>query len=94
MSSAPFTPGPVGSWIVQGNRVVGHMMLGGDMLLMPLGDKTVLFELHHYFGPIPTSKRTLEPLERIPRGFWDAFERWVKAGRLVDGELCVLEGGK
>jgi hypothetical protein len=60
------------------------------MLLMPVGGKTVLFELHHYCGPIPCSKRTLEPLSRIPAGFWEAYKRWDQGGRLVDGETCVL----
>lgn len=75
---------------MQDGKVVGHVSFGGDLLLMPIGTKTVLFELHHYFGPHPVSKKTFDPLERIPKGFWDAWERWDVGGRLVDGDLCIL----
>ena len=62
----------------------------GPFLLMPVEkDRSVLFEMHHYFGPIPLSKRTEEELRRIPKGFWPAYEKWDSGGRLVDGDLCV-----
>ena len=85
-----FKPGPSGSPLVQGGQVVGHISFGGDLLLMPIESKTVLFELHRYFGPHPVSKRTFDPLERIPKGFWDAYERWDLGGKLVEGETCVV----
>lgn len=67
-----------------------HIDFGGDDLLMPIGDKQVLFEMHHHFGPIPLNKRTGECLRNIPSGFWDAFKRWELGGKLVVGNLCVL----
>lgn len=90
MSIETFTPSPSCSPLVQHGKVVGHISFGGDLLLMPLGAKEVLFELHNYLGPHPVSKKTLAPLERIPHGFWDAYERWDVGGRQVDGETCVL----
>lgn len=91
MGIESFQPGPTGSPLVQEGKVVGHISFGGDLLLMPIGAKTVLFELHRYFGPHPVSKNTFDPLERIPKGFWDAWERWGVGGKLVDGETCVLK---
>ena len=45
--------------------------------------RTAFFEMHGYFGPIPVSKRTGDPLSRIPGGFWEAFGAWCSSGRLV-----------
>lgn len=91
MGIETFKPGPTGAPLVQDGKVVGHISFGGDLLLMPLGTKTVLFELHRFFGPHPVNKKTYDPLERIPCGFWDAFDRWDAGGRLVDGETCVIK---
>lgn len=90
MAIETFKPGPTGSRLVRNGKVVGHISFGGDLLLMPVGSREVLFELHHYCGPIPCNKKTLDPMDRIPTGFWDAFERWDVGGRLVDGELCIV----
>ncbi len=45
--------------------------------------RTAFFEMHGYFGPIPVSKRTGDPLSRIPGGFWEAFGAWWNSGQLV-----------
>ncbi len=45
--------------------------------------RTAFFEMHGYFGPIPVSKRTGDPLSRIPAGFWEAFGAWCNSGQLV-----------
>ena len=45
--------------------------------------RTAFFEMHGYFGPIPVSKRTGDPLSRIPGGFWEAFGAWCNSGQLV-----------
>lgn len=45
--------------------------------------RTALFEMHGYFGPIPVSKRTGDPLSRIPVWFWEAFGAWCNSGQLV-----------
>lgn len=90
MATTAFKPGSSGSPLVHGGKIVGHVSFGGDMLLMPVGNKTVLFELHYYCGPMPCSKKTLGHLANIPKGFWDAYERWDAGGRLVDGDACVV----
>ena len=45
--------------------------------------RTAFFEMHGYFGPIPVSKRTGDPLSRIPGWFWEAFGAWCNSGKLV-----------
>ena len=90
MSAEPFKPSPTGAMLVQGNKIVGHVSYGGDLLLMPMGNRNVLFEIHPYHGPAPLNKKTLEPLNNIPAGFWDAVDRWIAGGQLVDGDLCVV----
>lgn len=72
-----------------GKKRVGTITVGGPELLMPVGLRTVLFEMHQYFGPVPMSKTTGSALANIPRGFWDAFERWEAGGKLVVESLCV-----
>lgn len=87
--------------IAKDGRVSAHIDYGGDLLLLPLADgREVVFEMSKWFGPIPSSKKTLDPLARIPRGFWEAYERWDNDGRLVVdcGEKvvwgrCVFRGG-
>jgi hypothetical protein len=76
--------------IIKGKKIVGHVDFGGDELLMPVGGKTVLFEMHHYFGPVPLNKKTGSGLENIPKGFWDAWERWDLGGKLVNENVCVV----
>lgn len=85
-----YVPSPTSAWLVEDKKIIGHVSLCGDELLMPLNGKDVLFELHHYFGPHPISKKTSAPLERIPGGFWDAFKRWELGGKLMEGKLCVV----
>lgn len=77
---------------------VGTMSLAGPILEIELDQnyplppspagrnnrpRTAFFEMHGYFGPIPVSKRTGDPLSRIPGGFWEAFGLWCNSGRLV-----------
>ena len=71
-------------------KVVGTITLGGPDLLMPVGSRTVLFEMHGYCGPMPISKKTGEELKRIPAGFWDAYDRWVAGGKLVADGVCYV----
>ena len=86
----PFVNTPHCARVVKDNRVVAHLSLGGRTIVMPIGkSKTVLFEMHNYFGPIPLNKRTDEPMDRIPKAFWDAFERWDLGGKMMDGDTCV-----
>lgn len=71
-------------------RLPIHLSLGGPNYTISVRGKPVLFELHPYCGPHPVHKRTLDPLEHIPPGFWDAIELWEKGGkRLTDG-VCVV----
>lgn len=87
----PFEPPSQSAWIVDStNRVTGHVSLAGPILKMPIGSKLIDFEMHRYFGPIPLRKDG-EVRERIPRGFWDAFEAWDKVGRLMSGDICCVE---
>jgi hypothetical protein len=75
---------------VQGRRV-GTMTIGGPFLrLVTSSGREVLFEMHAWFGPHPVSKKTRDPLDRIPAGFWNAIERWELGGSLVDGDRCVV----
>jgi hypothetical protein len=72
----------------------GVVCLSGPYLTIDVDGREVLFEMHSYFGPMPLNKRTEEPLERIPRGFWEAFDRWVSGGKLVDGNQCIAQESK
>lgn len=69
-----------------------HLSMGGPILLIPVGSsgKTVAFEMHSYFGPIPVSKRTYDPLSNVPSGFWKAFELWEMGGKMVMENICVI----
>lgn len=71
-------------------NIVGHVSLGGDLLEMPVNGKFVLFEMHRYFGPQPVIRKTLYCLQRIPAGFWDAYERWDAGGKMMNENVCVV----
>lgn len=87
----PFEPPSQSAWIVDStNRMTGHVSLGGPILKMPVGGKLIDFEMHRYSGPMPLRKDG-EVRERIPRGFWVAFEAWDKVGRLMSGDICCVE---
>lgn len=66
-----------------------HMSIGGPTLYLIANFKKVPFEMHRVFGPIPL-KGNGDPRQNIPRGFWDAYERWDLGGKLVDGQTCVV----
>jgi hypothetical protein len=67
----------------------GHISFGGPELLIDVNGKTMRFEMHSYFGPQPVTANGNE-MVRIPAKFWDAWERWDKGGRIVDGNVCVV----
>ena len=37
-----------------------------------------VFEWHHFCGPMPLHRHTLDPRKTIPPGFWDMVSRWQK----------------
>jgi hypothetical protein len=92
MQPVPFESPSQSLFVREPNGMVMHVSIGGPRLLMPIGEhgKTVRFELHNYFGPCPRNKTTDAELTRVPKGFYEAFERWEAGGKLVDGDLCVL----
>ena len=69
-----------------------HLSMGGPILLIQVGrtGKTVAFEMHSYFGPQPVSKRTYDPLARVPSGFWKSYKLWEMGGKMVMENTCVL----
>lgn len=76
--------------IIANGRRVGVLTVGGpDLTIVVEGGREVLFEMHHWHGPHPIDKKTLDPLDSIPRGFWDAIDRWQEGGMLVRESVCV-----
>ena len=90
MTAKPFIPPSQHVDIIQRGRRVGTMSVGGPILFIRCGRREVAFEMHNYHGPIPVDKRNGVELKRIPSGFWKAFEAWVRGGKLVDGDRCVI----
>jgi len=88
----PYVAQSQSMYLVESGRVTGHISMGGQILLIPVGrsGKTVAFEMHNQFGPWPVHKRTHDPLDNVPAGFWDAYELWGLGGKLVMGNVCVL----
>jgi len=68
---------------------LGHLSIGGPVLKIIHNGKTVHFEMHDYFGPQPVNKNYSE-LRRVPRWFWDSWERWDLGGRLIEDDVCVV----
>lgn len=91
MTPTVFEPPAQSAYIVDSSRrVVGHVSLCGAFLKMPTATGVQLFELHSYFGPIPLRKDETEAL-RVRKGFYENYDKWVVGGRLVDGDMCVIE---
>lgn len=87
----PFTAPSQTGYITNGdNRIVGTITFAGEILRMPCAKKVQHFEMHRYFGPMPCNKDGDES-QRTAKDFWDQFERWDKAGRLVQDDECVFE---
>jgi len=67
----PYVAQSQSMYLVESGRVTGHISMGGQILLIPVGrsGKTVAFEMHNQFGPWPVHKRTHDPLDNVPAGF-------------------------
>ena len=91
---APFAAPSQHVDIAKKGRRIGTISVGGPILRIMCGRREVAFEMHNYFGPTPVNKRTHEALTREPAGFWDAVEAWVRGGKVVDGDRCVVEGNQ
>ncbi len=50
--------------------------------------KAYHWEWHSYFGALPISKRSGDPLVRVPGGFYEAVQAW-KALPEDDREACA-----
>ena len=48
-----------------------------------------LFEVHHYFGPMPMRRDNRELRVTIPRGFWKAWERFEKLSAEEREKYCA-----
>ncbi len=71
------------------DRII-HISLGGPTLQIEVGGKLVPFEMHPHCGPHPCHKTTGELLKRIPPGFWEAIDLWVKSGERLNGGRCIV----
>ena len=75
------------------------LLTGGPLYRINVDNQWIAFELHHYCGPIPLDKRTLEPRSLGPRhNFWRAVTLWVNQGSEVGGKFgdctsCVWKNG-
>ena len=85
-----YEPSPTGGAIMLNNKIVGHVTVTGDILIMPCPKGDQLFELHSYFGPIPLKMDGTEAL-RAKGQFYKLYERWRSGGQWVDGNRCVLQ---
>lgn len=82
--------GPHGSPLYHDGKRVGHISWGGPELVMPLADgTTMVFEMHHYFGPTPLDSKG-DILDDVPGKFWDAWELWDLGGKMVIENHCVV----
>jgi len=91
MAVETFKPQPHGFFFTDGDGGRGHVSMAGAFLLIKVGRRIRAFEMHRFFGPIPVNLRTKAPLATDPGfPFWDAYERWDKGGRLIDGQMCVV----
>lgn len=63
--------------------------LGGTIRYIVVRGKKRYFEMHRYFGPMPTRKNG-EPLAtRWPAYVWDAVQAWIDAGKPMKGDECI-----
>lgn len=73
------------------------VLTGGPLYRIALGAETILFEMHHYCGPMPLNKKTHEERKLGPKHkFWRAASLWAQQGQRVgrtirDVRLCVWD---
>jgi len=86
-----FEPPSQSLYILDKERnITGHISLCGAFLKMPTPTGVQLFELDSYFGTIPMRKDETEAL-RVRKGFYENYKKWVTGGKLVNGDVCVIE---
>jgi hypothetical protein len=87
----PFVAPSQSAWIVENDKVIGHVSLGGPTLQLTTCGKTYKFEMHRFLGPCALTLKTEQPTNRDHgKKFWDAIDRWYLGGKLVDGNVCVV----
>lgn len=88
--AVPFEPPSQTCYLVESNRVVGTVTVGGPILKMPCKHKVHHFEMHRFFGPLPCNKDGYKAA-KAAKDFWDQFDKWTEQGRLVSGDECVVD---
>lgn len=63
---------------------------GGPTLKINVLGNLLPFELHPWCGPHPLHKITGDPLSKIPPGFWEAIDLWVRGGKKLSGDECLV----
>lgn len=65
---------------------------GGPLYQIYVDGKWILFEDHHYCGPMPLDRRDLEPRTLGPRHkFWAKVTEWYKAGKKTGRERLLFK---
>lgn len=64
------------------------LLTGGPLYRIYVENVWICFEWHHYCGPMPLHKKTLEPRELGPRHkFWSAVTLWCNQGKETGGQF-------
>lgn len=77
--------------ITQTNGQWAHLSIGKPPIKIVVDGETILFEDHHYCGPMPTkedgSERQIKPNHR----FWTAVSWWYQQGKRVSDGVAVWD---
>lgn len=66
------------------------LLTGGPLYQIYIDGKWVIFEDHHYCGPMPLDRRDLEPRTLGPRHrFWAVVSDWYQAGKKTGRERRI-----
>ena len=69
------------------------IMTGGELYQIHVDGVWILFEDHHYCGPMPLDKRTLDERKLGPRHhFWAAVSAWYLGGKKTGREKKLGRG--
>lgn len=70
-----------------------HIDIGGTTRYIVVRGKKRWFEMHRWFGPIPTRKNGDYLVTDWPKYVYDAVDIWESKGKRMDGDECVWENG-
>lgn len=68
---------------------INGMLCLCNIFKYPFNGVDYFFEYHHYMGPIPVKKKSLDPRTTIPKGFYKMFDEFKNLSKEKQEEYKI-----